>query len=46
MLKLRIRRLTALDVEMLLPGHGEVLAGKEAVKANFRAVEDYWFNFI
>ena len=46
LLKLSIRRLAALDVEILLPGHGEVLVGKEAVQANFRAVEEYWFQYI
>ncbi|MBI5585027.1 MAG: MBL fold metallo-hydrolase [Deltaproteobacteria bacterium] len=46
MLKLSIRRLAALDVEILLPGHGEVIIGKEAVQTNFRMVADYWFNYI
>jgi hydroxyacylglutathione hydrolase len=46
MLKLSIRRLAALDLEILLPGHGDVVVGKDAVEANFRAVEEYWFNFI
>ena len=46
MLKSSIRRLAALDVEILLPGHGDVVVGKDAVEANFRAVEEYWFNFI
>jgi hydroxyacylglutathione hydrolase len=46
MLKSSIRRLAALDVEILLPGHGDVVVGKEAVEANFRAVEEYWFNYI
>ncbi len=45
-MKLSIRRLAALEVEILLPGHGEVVVGKEAVEANFRAVEEYWFNYI
>jgi hydroxyacylglutathione hydrolase len=44
MLKLSIRRLAALEVETLLPGHGELVAGKENVQANFKATEDYWFN--
>ncbi len=34
-----IRRLKELDVEYLLPGHGEILAGKEAVRRNFLWVE-------
>lgn len=46
LLKRSIRRLAALEAEILLPGHGEVIIGKEAVQDNFRLVEDYWFNFI
>jgi hydroxyacylglutathione hydrolase len=46
MLKLSIRRLAALEVETLLPGHGELVAGRQNVQANFKAVEEYWFNFI
>ncbi len=46
LLKRSIRRLAALDAEILLPGHGEVIIGKEAVQDNFRMVEDYWFNLI
>jgi hydroxyacylglutathione hydrolase len=46
LLKLSIRRLAALEVETLLPGHGELVVGKENVQANFKAVEEYWFNYI
>lgn len=46
LLKGSIRRLAALEAEILLPGHGEVIIGKEAVQDNFRMVEDYWFNLI
>jgi hydroxyacylglutathione hydrolase len=46
LLKSSIRRLAALDVEILLPGHGEVIIGEEAVQANFRMVADTWFNYI
>jgi hypothetical protein len=28
-----------LEVEYLLPGHGEILVGKEAVKRNFQWIE-------
>jgi hydroxyacylglutathione hydrolase len=34
-----IRRLMELEVEYLLPGHGEILVGKEAVKRNFQWIE-------
>jgi glyoxylase-like metal-dependent hydrolase (beta-lactamase superfamily II) len=45
-LKASIQRLIDLDVEYLLPGHGEVVSGKEAVKSNFDSVVDYWFAYI
>jgi glyoxylase-like metal-dependent hydrolase (beta-lactamase superfamily II) len=46
MLKLSIRRLAALNAALLLPGHGEVVTGPEAVRANFQSVEEDWFSFI
>ena len=45
-LKASIQRLTGLDVEYLLPGHGEIVSGKEAVKSNFDSVVEYWFSYI
>ena len=45
-LKESVRRLAALDVEWLLPGHGEVIAGAEAVRANFEEMESFWFAYV
>lgn len=45
-LKASIQRLTGLDVEYLLPGHGEIVSGKDAVKRNFDSVVEYWFSYI
>jgi hydroxyacylglutathione hydrolase len=45
-LKTSIQRLTGLDVEYLLPGHGEIVCGSEAVKRNFDSVVAYWFSYI
>lgn len=45
-LKKSIKDLEALDVEWLLPGHGEIVAGSAQVKANFKQVEDFWFAYI
>ncbi len=45
-LKESIRRLKDLDVDILLSGHGDILAGKEAVQQNFRFIEEYWFRYI
>lgn len=45
-LKDSIQRIKTLDVEHLLAGHGDIVAGKEAVQANFQEIEDYWFNYL
>jgi glyoxylase-like metal-dependent hydrolase (beta-lactamase superfamily II) len=45
-LKESIRRLSELEVEHLLPGHGEVVSGRELVKRNFSEVERVWFQYI
>jgi len=42
-LKKSIERLAKLDIEYLLPGHGEPVIGKAAVEENFRVIENYWF---
>ena len=45
-LKESIRKISRLDVDYLLTGHGDIVAGKEAVKQNFKAIEDFWFGYI
>lgn len=45
-LKASIRRLAALDVEWLLPGHGEVISGADAVRKNFEEMESFWFAYV
>ncbi|MCE5334771.1 MAG: MBL fold metallo-hydrolase [Desulfobacteraceae bacterium] len=45
-LKKSIKGLESLDIELLLPGHGDVLQGSEAVKANFKKVQNFWFAYI
>jgi hydroxyacylglutathione hydrolase len=45
-LKASIRRLSQLDVEYLLPGHGDWISGSEKVKANFDNVESIWFGYL
>lgn len=46
LLKASIDRITELDVELLLPGHGPVVRGKAAVKENFYLVRSTFFRFI
>jgi len=45
-LKESITRLAELDVEVLCPGHGDVVAGRENVKKNFKTIKDFWFNYL
>jgi len=45
-LKQSIRRLSQLDVEILLPGHGSIVSGREQVQRNFADIETMWFGYI
>jgi hydroxyacylglutathione hydrolase len=45
-LKESIRKASALDVEILLPGHGDAISGRDAVRKNFEGVESFWFAYI
>jgi glyoxylase-like metal-dependent hydrolase (beta-lactamase superfamily II) len=45
-LKESIRRLSRLDVDLLLPGHGNFIAGRENVRANFEEIERVWFAYL
>jgi hydroxyacylglutathione hydrolase len=45
-LKQSIQRLSELDVEYLLSGHGEAVIGAGAVRDNFASVERQWFGYI
>ena len=45
-LKKSIIRLSKLDVEYLLTGHGEMVTGREKVQENFHMIQDYWFNYL
>jgi len=45
-LKASIEILAQLDVEYLLPGHGEVISGKDAVEQNFEMIEQAWFSYL
>ena len=45
-LKESITRLAELDVEVLCPGHGDVVTGRENVRKNFKMIKDFWFNYL
>jgi len=46
LLKTSIEKLSGLDVEYLLPGHGDPVAGRAAVQANFQGIRDYWYPYL
>ena len=46
LLKESIRRMAAIKAQWLLSGHGDILSGSEAIKANFEQVERMWFGYI
>ena len=46
LLKESIKRLAELDVEWLLPGHGNFISGTEAVRKNFAQVEQFYFAYV
>ncbi len=45
-LKRSIVRLSELDVEYLLTGHGDIVTGRDKVRENFAMIQDYWFNYL
>ena len=46
LIKKSIKRMAELDVEWVLPGHGEIIAGADEVKTNFGQLESYWFAYV
>ena len=45
-LKESIQSISRYNAEYLLPGHGDILSGREAVKDNFENIEGLWFPFL
>jgi len=45
-LKQSIERLSQLEIEYLLPGHMDIIAGAEKVKSNFEFVKKYVFSWL
>ena len=46
LLKQSIECLSKLDVEYLLPGHGDIVKGSDRIKRNFEYVADVYYNII
>ncbi|MGV8074514.1 MAG: MBL fold metallo-hydrolase [Syntrophobacteraceae bacterium] len=46
LLKQSIKRLSGLDAEWLLPGHGDIISGADEVRNNLKRVEQLWFGYI
>jgi glyoxylase-like metal-dependent hydrolase (beta-lactamase superfamily II) len=45
-LKESIKRISLIDAEYLVSGHGDILSGSEKVKANFGDIERMWFPYL
>ncbi len=45
-LKASIERLSRLEIEYLLPGHMDIIVGREKVKANFEFIKKYVFGYL
>jgi hydroxyacylglutathione hydrolase len=45
-LKESIRKISMLEVDYLLPGHGEILSGQDLISENLRAIERDWFDYL
>ncbi|MEW6665561.1 MAG: MBL fold metallo-hydrolase [Thermodesulfobacteriota bacterium] len=41
-----IQRLSLLDVDFLLPGHGDLIQGRDEVRHNFQDIERSWFPYL
>jgi hydroxyacylglutathione hydrolase len=46
MLKESLERISGMDIDYLLCGHGEIVAGNKEVKANFQKIKNYWFDHL
>jgi len=46
LLKDSIKRISHLEVDYLLPGHGDIISGRDRVNSNFNDVERTWFGYL
>jgi glyoxylase-like metal-dependent hydrolase (beta-lactamase superfamily II) len=45
-IKESIMRMSHLEAELLLSGHGEIISGAQEVKSNFDRIEQFWFGYV
>jgi hydroxyacylglutathione hydrolase len=45
-LKKSIERLSSLNIELLLPGHGNIMRGQKEIARNFSLIEDIYFGIL
>jgi len=45
-LKESIKKISRLEVDYLLPGHGQIISDPELVRANFSEIERVWFAYL
>ena len=45
-LKESIKSLADLDIEWILPGHGDMISGAQEVRRNFNDIEKFWFAYV
>lgn len=45
-LKESINRISRIDADYLLTGHGDIVPGRELVKANFEEIKRIWFSYL
>mgnify|MGYP001816463473 CR=1 FL=1 len=45
-IKESILRMADLDIEWILPGHGDILSGKKEVRNNFAMLEQFYFSYV
>lgn len=45
-LKKSIERLSSLNIELLLPGHGNIIRGQEEIMKNFSLIENIYFSML
>ena len=46
MLKESVKKISKMDIDYLLCGHGEIVVGRKEVQANFQKIKDYWFDYL